>query len=272
MKTEKMACAALMLFVAVSQLCFWSCSVKEDRRMCPARLVLYSDGHVAEGCGNDFRCSLTSGNDGSRWLDSFGMKAFAIKGDLVYEVPRDESVQLDIYGGIRQMRKSGDILLITPGNSCDSIYSGHAVAYVPGEEGEASTPLNKDFATLTMYLSGMGNSQFSFRINGNVDGFLIPGGVPHAGKFECIPDLAGDGVLVCRIPRQLDDSLLLELLNADDGTTATAVALGKTIAEIGYDWLEPDLKDIVIGVDVVRTTFSISVEGWETTETIKIDL
>ena len=129
----------------------------------------------------------------------------------------------------------------------------------------------KDFAEIIMQVRGdvPEDYEFSFRLLGNVDGYELPGGKPHRGEFDYSPPREPGHVYRARVPRQLDDSLMLEIYHSD-GSLVTRQKLGMIMRMLGYDWSSPDLKDIMLGVDLAAASFTIEVEEWDNSETIKI--
>ena len=65
---------------------------------------------------------------------------------------------------------------------------------------------------------------------------------------------------------------LLEIYHKEDGSLVTRQKLGSMMAQLGYDWTAPDLKDIGLGVDLSEASFTIEVEEWDIIETIKITM
>lgn len=248
-----------------------SCSVKEDRRGCPAWCVVASDGYVADNYQGRLLCSIATDIRSNYGRSREEFADFKNKGDLVFEVPRDENVYVDVFSGVGGMLFGDKVLAISPGECCDSVYAGHSSVFVTGDEVQTELPLNKEFATMLLMINGLESSFFSFRIIGNVDGYCIPGGRPHIGRFEyCAPAVEGASCQV-RLPRQVDDSLLLEILG-DDGHAVSSIPLGRAIAEQGYDWNAADLRDFAIGVDMRELKFTITIEAWDGSRTITIIL
>jgi len=249
-----------------------ACTVKEDRTYCPAWCVVYSDGHVAEGCGEELICNVATAGQGCVEYGHKDFSSFTRRGDLVLEVPRNEKVFVDVICGVEKMNLNGPVLAIPMGFCCDSIYAGHGSVFIAGEEGEAGLPLNKNFANISMKVLGdvPEDYPFSFRLIGNVDGFLLPGGTPHPGEFDYSPPEESGHIFHARVPRQGDDSLLLEIYNKENGILISSQNLGEMIKDIGYDWTTPDLPDIDLGVDMSEASFTIEVNAWEIIETIKI--
>ena len=251
-----------------------ACTVKEDRTFCPAWCVVYSDGYVAEGCNGNLTCSIATGEDRSYEFGRQDYDSFTHKGDLVMEVPRNEEVYVDVFCGLDGMELIGSVLKIPMGYGCDNIYSGHGKVFISGEEGEAGLPLNKDYAVIAMKVNGLldGEYPFGFRIKGNVDGYELPGGNPHRGEFDFTPKVEKGNIFRAKVPRQLDDSLVMEIFHLDDGAIVTSQELGKIIRDMGYDWTARDLRDIGIGVDVSEASFNIVIEAWDVSETVTIIL
>lgn len=251
-----------------------ACSVKEDRNFCPAWCVVYSDGYVAEGCEGTLSCNVATDGLGSLGFGKEEFEHFANRGEMVLEVPRNEQVYVDVFCGIDEMELNGSVLAIPMGMCCDKIYAGHGSILIRGEEGETGLPLNKDYAQLAMRVKGDVPEEypFFFRLIGNVDGYELPGGLPHRGEFDYSPPEEDGHVFVARIPRQADDSLILEIYHKGDGTLVTRQALGRMIAEMRYDWKARDLKDLRLDVDLAEACFTIEVESWDVIETVKIIL
>ena len=249
-----------------------ACTVKEDRTFCPAWCVVYSDGYVAEGCNGNLTCNIATGEDSNFEYGRQDYDSFTHKGNLVMEVPRNEEVYVDVFCGLEGMELIGSVLKIPMGCACDNVYSGHGQVFIQGEEGETGLPLNKDYAQITMKVNGIvdGYYPFGFRIRGNFDGYELPGGRPHRGEFDYIPKVESGNIFRAKVPRQLDDSLVLEIFHLDDGSPVTIQNLGKVIRDMGYDWNARDLKDIGIGVDVSEASFRVVIEAWEISETVTV--
>lgn len=261
---------SLLIVLAISA----ACSVKEDRAFCPAWCVVYSDGYVAAGCKGNVTCNVATPLQSSYEYDHREFSSFSTKGDLVLEVPRNEQLYVDVFCGVDEMDLNGAVLAIPMGMCCDRIYSGHGSVIIHGEEGETGLPLNKDYALLQMTLAGdiPDGPLFDFRLLGNVDGYCLPGGMPHRGEFDYSPVEEPGHRYTAILPRQLDDSLTLDIMDSKDGSLVTRQQLGRTIHELGYDWTVPDLRDIIIEIRLSGANFRIEVTAWDKTETINVIL
>ncbi len=270
--------ALYVLLTATALACMTACSVREDRGGCPAWITVCSDGYVADGYEGELQFNLSTELRSIFNRAEYPLSEFEHKGSLVFEVPRAEKVFVDIFGGVSRMRNRSAGLLIARGDCCDSIYAGHADAFIDGDEGMAAIPLNKSFANLRIHVINNTDdmerlSDFKFVIHGDVDGYCIPGGAPHKGIFEYTPDVGEDSeYLSARLPRQLNSSLTMDVLISSDGSMLTDIPLGELIANMDYDWSEPDLEDIRLEIKLEPTAFTLTIEGWGKTETIYIDL
>ena len=249
-----------------------SCTVKENRFFCPAWCIVYSDGYIAQGCGGPLTCNIAIEENSNYQFGRKEFTDFTTKGDLVLEVPRNEEIYVDVFCGQDGMELIESVLKIPMGCCCDSIYAGHGQVFISGEEGETGLPLNKDFASIIVEVKGVVESEnpFRLRIRGNVDGYELPGGKPHKGEFDYMPESENGTVFCARVPRQLDDSLMMDIIHKDDGSLVTSQELGKIIKRMGYDWSSRDLRDISIGVEVSKAVFSIEIEAWDESETITL--
>jgi hypothetical protein len=71
----------------------------------------------------------------------------------------------------------------------------------------------------------------------------------------------GENVFSVTLPRQLDDSLIMEADMGDE--VLKEFPLGYYIAESGYDWNAPDLEDLTIDLEFAVTHISMVIQGWE---------
>ena len=99
------AVSGLLIFAIAAA----ACTVKEDRTFCPAWCVLYSDGHVAEGCSGDLTCNVATDEENSVEFGQKDYSSFTSRGDLVLEIPRNENVYLDVFCGVDEMARTGPV-------------------------------------------------------------------------------------------------------------------------------------------------------------------
>ena len=94
---------------------------------------------------------------------------------------------------------------------------------------------------------------------------------PYEGLFICGPRTEQKGEMwQMRLPRQLDDSLGLDILDADGGQIRN-IGLGRLIAESGYSYDDQDLLDISVTVDLTLSSALVQVSGWESATESSLD-
>ena len=250
-----------------------SCSVKEDRDVCPAYLLVRSDGHVGEaGFAKPLTYNIATASDQALERTGGPFAEFTGKTGHVFRVPRQERVDVTVAGGIRDMAFIGGLLRITPGNQCDSIVCGGGSIWIPGDTGELTVPLHRNYCCMKMNIAGSVTLPYPyyFVILGGVDGFTLPDVTPHAGPFRHRCEVPPSRACEVRVPRQLDNSLMIEARSSEDGELVAEMHVGEVVARMGYDWNKPDLDDISVEIDFARTELTVTVNDWTECVTIRI--
>ncbi|MBO4475131.1 MAG: hypothetical protein J5737_00200 [Bacteroidales bacterium] len=254
----------LRFFLLLLPLC--SCSVKEDRGLCPCELTVRSSEPLkTEG---DVLVSVIQ--DGSVVRQGMMSRMDFESGNCVLTVPRRPSV-VTVFTGITDMNTvSGRRLDILSDHECDELYSCSATAELSADTGECVVTPHKNYARLHLAVLGLPENS-DLKVSGPVKGYDLLSLVPCEGMFLCGPrpdDTASNWLL--RLPRQVDDSLSMEILNAA-GDMLGEVGLGRLIAASGYSYVDEDLMDISVTVDLTRSTAIVHISGWESDSEFSID-
>ena len=226
------------------------CTVKEDRKDCPCRLIMdfrevdtslvkkvnvlavSSDGIVFSDCVDDF----------SR--------------DYVRDVPHCD-MQVNVWGG----EGTDEDLQIPYGCECPDLYMHSFKPDTSGEIWREDVALKKNHCRLTVLLDGRDDMPYCLTFKGNVDGYGTDG-LPTSGDFACVAYPAGQGGSQVVIPRQTDPSLLLEIDDIDVSVTKT-FAIGEYMDAAGYDWRAAELEDATVLIDYYLTGIKITFKGWD---------
>lgn len=249
-----------MFFRSAASIClfglvFSGCSVKEDRGSCPCSLHLTIGGERPPG-PVDLAWRIRDTDSGSMF--SYG----EIPEGMTLDVPR---CLADLYVTVSDagcLNGSGG-MDITLGDDCPSVFWGRSEADCRSGYAEAMIGLCKNYSELTCVLehSGALGPELDYRITGNVCGYDACG-TPLPGSFscslECRKNSSGTFLAEIGIPRQIDNSLMLEV-SAHDGELLRKFALGEYIAASGYDWTAQALEDMVIKINIASTTLSVNV-------------
>ena len=276
-----------------------SCSIKEDRDGCPCWMTVEMPGqagHDGDKVGQDGRSPVGAGDDGCVVLRLRGnsdedavdyeyqvTEAVRVDvGALEYEVPRG-SVGVSViempdrvgHDGI--VGYDGDEIRVPVGEQMDSLYGFFKMYHTRCESVLCDVDLHKEFCTVSFTLGEDGyTSPYDIEVWGNVAGVSAWDLMPVQGDFRYAP-VQKNGVYQVRVPRQVDNSLELVMLEipgqagndgekvGNDGERAIVdrLPLGEYIARSGYDWNAEDLADVSVALDLEMQQVMITVSGWD---------
>ena len=284
-----------------------SCSIKEDRDGCPCWMMVEMPGqagHDGEKVGNDGRSPVGAGDDGCVVLRLRGnsdedavdyeyqvTEAVSVDvGALEYEVPRGSvGVSAVAFGNEIPGRAwydggmpdrvghDGDEIWVPVGEQMDSLYGFFKMYHTRCESVLCDVELHKEFCTVSFTLGEDGyTSPYRIEVWGNVAGVSAWDLMPVQGEFRYAPILK-NGVYQVRVPRQVDNSLELVMLEipdqvgydgeraGDDGERVVVdrLPLGEYIVRSGYDWTAEDLDDVNVALDLEMQQVTITVSGWD---------
>ena len=290
-----------LLFVMwmVGMLFLSSCSIKEDRDWCPCWMTvdlskvaesrwksperqsnteyqgvtksLESRQHIAESVVLRLR-----GNSDEDEVDYSYQVTEEVRaaGALEYEVPRGSvGVSAVALGGDfstslcsarndkLKYEYDGDEIRIPVGEQMDSLYGFFKMYHTRCESVLCDVELHKEFCTVSFTLGKDGySSPYDIEVWGNVAGVSAWDLMPLDGDFRFAPSLE-NGVYQVRVPRQVDNSL--ELVMLEDSEIVDRLPLGEYIAQSGYDWAAEDLADVSVALDLEKQQVMITVSGWD---------
>ena len=232
-----------------------SCSIKENRAVCPCGLTLELAGLPVRPV------VLSVVGEGYSWKE-------VVHTDTVFvlPVPKGE-VAVSAVGGA--LAEGDGSVRIREGEEAPPLYLYHAAVSTDAEQVVLPVTLHKQFCSLELVFKGPSGFAPPFEVA--VEGFYggwEPDGSPTPGPFSRRLLPGSDGRAVLRLPRQGDDSLLMHIVFSDQ--VVRTFALGSYIAAAGYDWSAPDLEDLSLHVDISLTSVTISTDLWSRTEDIEL--
>ncbi len=260
----------MLLALALPAFVFSSCSIKEDRRGCPCLLRLDFSSAPESARTGKLLLSVTS-DDGFALSDTLDLEEV---GDI-YEVrvPRT-GVRVNLWSGEAADFVGKDGLVIPFGDDCPPVRMFSSSVSTDCETCTETVSLYKNYCRLTVITDDDGGADYPFDLGvyGNVDGYDASGS-PRNGEFchylAGQPDGSGGVSRVITLPRQTDSSLQLDVYG--DAEVLKTFALGNYIRQSGYDWTEPDLRDLVVRIDYASTRLVISVGAWEYSYDVDIE-
>ena len=238
--------------LAILFLAIISCSVKEDRDDCPCRLDLFfTDRHLP---------AVITLDAGETVLVDTVRKS----GVYSTDVPRGV-LRLNAYSGDGGCFRPGEGFYVRDGSQCPPVYMCSRTISAESMHAKDTVTLHKNYCKITLKVkTDDGIRRFTWRLalRGGVCGYDLEGR-PARGAFSFTDRVSEEIEFVCCVPRQMDDSMMLEI--RDDPDVLRSFAVGEFIAESGYDWSRPDLEDIVMEIDYSRTGVTFNVSDWKRT-------
>ena len=278
---------SLFVMWMVGTLFLSSCSIKEDRDGCPCWMMV----EMPDQAGDDGCVVLRlRGNSDEDAVDYEYQVTEAVRvdvGALEYEVPRGSvgvsavAFGYEIPGRAGYDEKAagydgksagydGDEIRVPVGEQMDSLYGFFKMYHTRCESVLCDVELHKEFCTVSFTLGEDGyTSPYHIEVWGNVAGVSAWDLMPVQGEFRYAP-MQKNGVYQVRVPRQVDNSLELVMLEISnqvgyDGERVVVdrLPLGEYIARSGYDWTAEDLADVNVALDLEMQQVMITVSGWD---------
>lgn len=231
-----------------------ACSVKEDRNPCPCLLELDING--PEGVSSGPVDIFVTSKEGFVLHDT--LEFWQDEGLYSVSVPRTGLHVRAWSGGGRYVSEKG--LHIPKGHECPKVYMHDSDLVPEGEFCREDVYLRKNHCVLTILSEGEDGNFSELVLKGNVAGYDEIGR-PLGGDFEFCLDDDSEGGYEAVLPRQTDDSLMLELEDAKGNHLA--FSLGRYIEASGYDWSAPELDDVTVTLDYALTEITLNIDGWE---------
>lgn len=231
-----------------------SCSVKESREGCPCRLVL--DMSEVDTSVVKYAELLVSASGGFLIRDT--IRAGEFESGYIADVPR-EYVGVGVYFGASGLVDDQGRLSIEYGEDCPPVFMHSSFVKADGEIVMENVLMRKNHCIMTIHVETDQVFPFRLEAKGNIDGY-DSAGAPSEGKFMYAMHTDMSGTCRLLLPRQTDESLVLEI--HDETGVRKSFALGEYVAASGYDWQEEDLRDITVSMDYSLTHMVIHVAGW----------
>lgn len=242
-----------------------ACSVKEDRRPCPCLLsIIASDAFTPEGATPDTEWNLTlTGYAEEGKIVEERFDAESVRDTLEYSVKKGDVLVTALLARAETRSFADGTYRIPAGSQAEAFYAWREAVDASGETVSCTLHPHKQFSTLCIYDRSDRDTPFGgagIALRGSVCGMDLRSLSPVVGPFHCgaMPvETAAGRVFRCRIPRQREDDLMLEI-----GDSFT-VPLGKILFQNGYDPETEDLPDFTVTVESARLTAGIEILPWD---------
>ena len=262
------ACLALAAGLALLH----GCSIREDRTQCPRYVTVdLSEVRAQELMDEGYETlhlGLVPATDAG--LMSAGRTSLPLESlprEVEFETSREELRLWGICCDALDYSGEGEII-IPKGSACPSFYGFRAIV---AESGDTVVPmqLHKDFCNVSIRFREGYSRSCGYSISGTVCGCDGEGN-PIDGEFEHNLEPDADGNCSVCIPRQKDGSLRLRISGGEE--VLRVFAIGEYILQSGYDWTAADLEDISVTVSFVSSTATFSIDMWQKSIIIDVEL
>lgn len=229
-----------------------SCTVLEDRRGCPNFIVLDLDYYTGRSSSLSVDCRS--------WINDIPNSEDTLEYRMdshVYELPFKDKGMAEIlcladFGKNRERIDSNGDCIIPVGQQHIPFYGVYIQSLLEDGDVFINGTLNKQFCNLKFSLLNVPFNDYTVSVVSDVCGFNARTLAPVRGEFRYEWNEPEYYYYVC-IPRQVDDGNLTitihnNLLDPMDRDRDINLRFGKYIRE--YDWLQPDLADIVAQIDI----------------------
>lgn len=235
-----------------------SCSVKEDRSVCPCRLEI------------GIAAFLKYGPDPSAMIYQDGFPKIPSRNGEFF-IADVEKGEYNIF--VRTGSDDGGtrIHITPPETEPDSLYSFCANIQCSGESMKVNALPHKQFCTVSIKVNGLSGKDISYRIIGSYNGLDCLSAEPLYGHFEfsVFPE-EDNGNIKFRLNRQEKDSKLTILsMKGDDSWN---LPLGQWMNDAGYDWEAEDLDDFEADIDYSGAMVTLRICDWEIEEALTVTI
>lgn len=236
------------------------CSVKENRDLCPCSLVLCFEDSVGDYAG-EFDVTVFS------IADSFLYNAKVENGDGPHaiDVPK-ELLGVSVVSGCGK-----DGMSVSPGQDFPELYACWKQLDARVESLRDTVLLHKNFCHLDIRIVHDSPVFYPYQIvvSGNSSGYDLNGKIV-SGDFLSRGVLDSKGRCCINVPRQKDDSLMLEISDGKD--VLRRFPVGEYILRSGFDWQSEELGDVSLTLDYSDMTLRLSSESHTSSFYFEIDV
>lgn len=249
--------------------------IKEDRSSCPATLFFeFLDTQGLRPTDLMYLEAFPVLGEESRVRDTTTVGAMAGK---TYSLQVRRSDVVSIYGAacFGNSRISGDgEWVVDSGQDGDPLY--RFANKVSGMEESAVVPveMTKEHSTIhvkfTEFDLQRNHGRFPYRVSvkANTCGLDLYTGLPVPGPFRYFPEEGLAGEYVFTVPRQADHSLCIELQDLaldKEAPPVDSIVLWNILKQLdGFSWDLPNLPDLHVEIDYVRSLVSVYISDWQT--------
>lgn len=258
--TRKSVVATMLLFPLLL-----SCSVKEDRSVCPCYLNVNIDTYVVKDGYPAVMVQIL----GKSLIQNTVVPREYEFGGYNLQVPKCIN-QVSVIGGLQNSIIDGDTLKIAEGKEPGPLFLFNEVVDCNGELAYSRALPNRKWCDIHIILVGeedAENFEHDIFLTAECNALRISSGLPIEGEYRVPVRRLQSGDLVVTLPRQKSNSLKLDFFEKDDTHSPVYnVNLGREMEKQGYDWNKDNLDDVYVYVDYSKLKVDVDIVEWDITQ------
>lgn len=241
-----------------------SCSIKEDRTLCPCRLSTDFDEIISDGEYASALVSVYSALGRRIYREEINIRDYEGTG-LEVAVPR-EAVNVTAVFGDADERSRFDGITAAEGVEVDPIFAWKTDVLCEGETMRLKASVHKQFCRLFVSIeagdAASGNDPWDIRLTALTRGVDLVTLKPAGGEYRvAVRHNPASGTYNVRVPRQGDYDMVLELYEGD--AELTAIDVGSYMWQCGYDWGKEDLDDVYVTINRSEMSVDMKLVPWD---------
>lgn len=225
--------------------------------MCPCRLELRVDESFPSGEGVDIVVAGVQGSFAFHRLYDAWEASLPVTVDVQ---DRKGARILVCPGSLARFAGEDGSLVFPSGASCPELPLYTASVDTAPERVSLDVIPHKNQCDITVQFSDSFPSGCILQLSSSFCG-LAPGGWPVEGDYRQDVAVGASGKAFCRLPRQGDFSVSLDIITSEG--PVRHIALGNMMQQAGYDWTAEDLGDITLEIDYALSLVCMTFDGWE---------
>ena len=247
-----------------------ACTVVESRQPCPCWATINLE-HFREL--KNYEDVLTGILTSSRLIENETVSLTDYV-SLPYEKELKDRVPTTVSAasGFEDMTMRSDSLVSDRGAEVSRLWTASLTRDCDGDMAFFNLQPHKDYSTVTFIVLGVVSADefdYDMRVRANWNGVRLRDRKPVEGAYVAYPRPLEAGVMFeVRVPRQMDDEMVLDLLAPRSDRDYTlddrveVIPLGQRLKSQGFSWDKEDLDDAVVTIDLARLNAGVIVSDW----------
>lgn len=175
--------------------------------------------------------------------------------------------------GFEGMMFRSDTLFSNKGAETGRLWTASLTQDCDGDLAYFDLEPHKDYTAVKFVIVGIvsvDEFEYDMRVRANYNGLRLRDRKPVEGAYVAYPRPLEAGMMFeVRVPRQMDDEMVLDLLVPRDDRDYTlddrvdVIPLGRKLVQQGFSWEKEDLDDAVVTIDVSRLDIGVIVSEWK---------